>query len=218
MKTTTKIGVLGTGDAGRAMANGFIALGHEVRMGSREAGNERAVEWAGQVGKRGSVGTFADAARFGEVVVLAVLGKAAEAAVQAAGKGSFGHKVVIDLTNPLDYRLPDPPKLFVGTSDSLGERVQKWLPDARVVKAFNTVGAMHFFRPKFNGGPPDMFIASDDNGAKTLVGEVCESFGWGALDMGDIRASRWIEPICLAWVAFAMTQNSVNHAFKMLRK
>jgi 8-hydroxy-5-deazaflavin:NADPH oxidoreductase len=217
MKATTRIGVLGTGAAGRAMANGFIALGHEVRMGSRDPRNERAVAWAAAAGARASCGTFADAAGFGEIVVLATLGKATGEVIGAVGAAAFGRKVVVDLTNPLDYQLPSPPALFVGTTDSLGERVQKWLPDARVVKAFNSVGAMHFFRPQFPGGPPDMFVAGEDASAKVVAGQVCGAFGWSTADLGGIRASRWLEPMCLVWASYAYTSNAVGHAFKLLR-
>jgi predicted dinucleotide-binding enzyme len=215
---TKRIGVLGSGDAGQKLGEGFVSLGYEVQMGSRDGLSERAELWAARQGKGASFGTFAEAARFGEVVVLATLGKATERVIEAVGAEAFGHKVVVDLTNPLDYQLPQPPALFVGGNDSLGERIQRALPKARVVKAFNSVGAMHFFRPAFPGGPPDMFIAGDDPGAKYAVRDICEAFGWGVADLGGIEASRWLEPMCLVWASYALTSNGWNHVFKLLRK
>jgi predicted dinucleotide-binding enzyme len=213
-----RVGILGTGKAGQALGDGFVALGHEVKLGSRDADNEAAQTWAARAGNRASVGTFADAASFGDLLVLATLGKANKGVIQAVGADPFGHKVLIDVTNPFDYKLPSPPALFVGTTDSLGERVQRWLPRARVVKAFNTVGAMHFFRPEFPGGPPDMFIAGDDPDAKATVSAICVAFGWGVADVGGIECSRWLEPMCLVWAAYAMISSRTDHAFKLLRK
>ncbi|MCZ7585113.1 MAG: NAD(P)-binding domain-containing protein [Deltaproteobacteria bacterium] len=153
-----KVGVLGTGDVGHALGNGFIALGHEVKMGARDAANEKAAAWAKAAGDKASHGTFADAAAFGELIVLATLGAANEAAIEAAGIDNFDGKAVVDTTNPLDFSAGMPPKLYVGHTDSAGEQVQRLLPKAHVVKAFNTVGSPHMFRPEFPDGPPDMFI------------------------------------------------------------
>jgi hypothetical protein len=218
MMRFAKVGVLGTGEAGRRMADGFLALGLEVRMGGRAERGERAVEWAGANGPRASFGTFRDAARFGDLVVLATLGKETEAAIAMAGEASFGQKIVLDLTNPVDYVPPEPPALFVGTTDSLGERVQRALPFCRVVKAFNTVGAMHFFRPEFAGGPADMFLAGDDFPAKEAIGEVVRAFGWGVADAGGIAASRWLEPLFLVWVTYALANARFDHALRIVHR
>jgi hypothetical protein len=212
-----KVGILGSGDVGRALGRGFLALGHEVKMGAREAGNEKAASWAREGGPKASAGTFADAAKFGEIAVLATLGVANESALKAAGPENFRGKVVIDATNPLDFSGPSP-KLAVGHTDSGGERVQRLLPDALVVKAFNTVGNAHMFRPQFPDGPPDMFFCGNDEGARRKVAEILKDFGWGTADLGGIESSRYLEPMCMAWVVYGSQAKSWNHAFKLLRK
>lgn len=213
-----KIGVLGTGDVGKALGNAFLALGHDVMMGARSAGNDKALEWAKAGGARASTGTFADAAAFGELVVLATLGMANESVLVAAGSETLRGKIVIDTTNPLDFSSGMPPKLGISGNDSGGERVQKLLPGARVVKAFNTVGNALMFRPELPGGPPDMFIAGNDDEAKLRVTQLLKEFGWGAVyDLGGIEASRYLEAMCLVWVLSALQSGSWNHAFKLLR-
>lgn len=213
-----KIGVLGTGDVGRAIGTGFVTLGHDVKMGSRTASNEKALAWAKETGSKASIGTFADAAAFGDVVVLATLGVANESALSAAGPDKFRGKVVIDTTNPLDFGGGMPPKLAVSGNDSAGERVQRLLPDARVVKAFNTVGHAHMFRPAFPGGPPDMFLCGNDDDAKKKVGAILQDFGWDVVDCGEIESSRYLEAMCMVWVLYGIRANSWDHAFKLLRK
>jgi hypothetical protein len=210
--------MLGTGDVGRALGKGLVALGHDVKMGSRDAANEKAAAWAREAGAKASVGTFAEAASFGEIIVLATLGVANESVLRMAGPGGFRGKVVIDTTNPLDFGSGMPPRLAVAGNDSAGERVQRLLPDARVVKAFNTVGNAHMFRPSFPGGPPDMFICGNHDDAKRTVGAILHDFGWGVVDLGGIEASRWLEAMCMAWVLYGLRTSSWNHAFKLLRK
>ena len=211
-----KIGILGTGDVGKALGNGFIALGHEVKMGSRDGANPKAHAWAREMGPKASTGSFADAAAFGEVLVLATLGTANGSAIQLAGPANFRGKVLIDTTNPLDFSGGMPPKLAVSGNDSAGERVQRLLPEALVVKAFNTVGNAHMFRPDFPGGPPDMFICGNDADAKKAVSQICKDFGWGVIDIGGIDASRYLEPMCMTWVIHGFLSGSWTHAFKML--
>lgn len=212
-----KVGILGTGDVGRALGKGFAALGHEVRMGSRSAGNDKALAWVKEVGGKASAGTFADAASFGEVVILATLGVASEEVVKGVADALRG-KLLIDTTNPLDFSGGMPPKLFVGQTDSLGERIQRAAPLAHVVKAFNSVGNAHMFRPAFPGGPPDMFFCGNDDGAKSKLVAILKDFGWGAVDLGGIESSRLLEPMCLVWVLHGARSGSWNHAFKLLRK
>jgi predicted dinucleotide-binding enzyme len=212
-----KIGILGTGDVGRALGNGFIALGHEVKMGSRDAHNEKAVAWASTSGINASTGTFADAVKFGDVIVLALLWAGTENALKLAGVENFAGKVVIDAINPLVFT-PKGPALVLGHTDSAGEHVQRWLPSAHVVKAFNIVGYAHMFKPDFPGGPPDMFICGNDAGAKQTVTEILKDFGWPTIDIGGIEGSRLLEPLCVLWVSYAMNAGNGNHAFKLLRK
>src|SRR5947207_4763725 len=164
--TTMKVVILGSGDVGKSLARGFAGLGQQVTIGSRSP--EKLSEFAAQT--RGvKTGTFEEAAKFGDLIAVATLGAATEEALRLAGAKNFEGKVVIDATNPLDFSGGMPPKLFVGGNDSLGERVQRWLPGARVVKAFNTAGNVFFVHPDFPGGPPDMFIAGNDADAKKIV-------------------------------------------------
>jgi 8-hydroxy-5-deazaflavin:NADPH oxidoreductase len=210
-----KVGILGSGDVGKAFARAFGALGHEVVIGSRSP--EKLSDFVGGEGDKVSSGTFEDAAKTGDLIVLATHGTATEEAIGMAGKQNFDHKVVIDATNPLDFS-GGAPRLSVGHTDSLGEQIQRSIPNARVVKAFNTVGNALFYKPQLPGGPPDMFIGGNDADAKKLVGQVCEAFGWGVIDLGGIDASRYLEPMCMAWVIHGVISGSWVHAFKMLHK
>jgi predicted dinucleotide-binding enzyme len=210
-----RIGMLGTGDVARALSKGFATLHHDVKVGSRSAGNEKAAAIAKEIG--GSAGTFAEAAAFGEVVVLATLGAANPEVLQAAGSERLRGKVLIDATNPLDFS-GGAPRLFVGHTDSGGEQVQRLVPDARVVKAFNTVGNALMFRPVLPGGPPDMFFCGNDAAAKETVRDILVSFGWETVDLGGIESSRYLEAMCMAWVIHGLRSKSWSHAFKLLRK
>jgi hypothetical protein len=213
-----KIGVLGTGDVGRAVGKGFITLGHDVMMGSRTAANDKAAAWAREMGSRASTGTFGEAAAFGDIIVLATLGVANESVLRGAGRENSRGKVVIDTTNPLDFSGGMPPKLAVSGNDSGGEQVQRMLPDAFVVKAFNTVGNALMFRPALPGGPPDMFICGNDEGAKKKVSAILADFGWATVDVGGIEASRYLEAMCMVWVLAAARMQTWNMAFKLLRQ
>jgi 8-hydroxy-5-deazaflavin:NADPH oxidoreductase len=213
-----KIGILGTGDVGRTLAGGFAALGHEVKVGTRDPTTDKAKALAAKLGAKIGVVSFADAAAFGEVVVLATLWGGTESALQLAGDKSLAGKVVIDATNPLVFTPGAPPTLALGHTDSGGEQVQRWLPGSRVVKAFNVVGHAHMVKPSFPGGPPDMFICGNDAAAKRTVTELLKELGWPAIDFGGIEASRHLEPICILWVLYGVAAGSWNHAFKLLRK
>jgi predicted dinucleotide-binding enzyme len=213
-----KIGILGTGDVGKALGNGFLALGHEVKMGAREANNAKAAAWVKEAGARASAGTFAEAAAFGEVNVLATLGSANRSVIEQARPANLAGKALIDATNPLDFSRGFPPTLALAGNDSGGEEVQRAAPDARVVKAFNTVGNAHMWKPQFAGGPPDMFICGNDAAAKQQVTALLTDFGWVTTDLGGIESSRYLEAMCMVWVLYAAKTNQWNHAFKMLRK
>lgn len=213
-----KIGILGTGDVGRVLGKGFIQAGHEVKIGSRSPQNERVMSWLKDVGsERASAGTFEEAAAFGEVLVLATLWAGTENALQLAGPQNTAGKVVLDATNPLVFTATGP-ALERGHTDSGGEQVQRWLPEARVVKAFNIVGNPHMVQPAFPGGPPDMFIAGNDAEAKQVVSGLCAALGWSTIDLGGIEASRYLEPLAMIWITHFMRTRSGDHAFKLLRK
>jgi 8-hydroxy-5-deazaflavin:NADPH oxidoreductase len=216
---TTKIGVLGSGDVGKTLAKGFAATGHDVKIGSREPSKLDA--WTkSKEGGDGKIttGTFADTAKHGEILVLATIWPGTESAIGLAGAANFKGKLLLDVTNPLKMEGGRPVGLERGFSDSGGEQIQRWLPDARVVKAFNIVGNAHMFKPDFPGGPPDMFFCGNDEAAKKTTTEILESFGWNAVDIGGIDGSRMLEPMCWLWVTYAMKKGGTNHAFKMLRK
>ena len=211
-----RIGVLGTGDVGKALGRGFLALDHQVMMGSRDASSEKVVSWVKAAGGGASGGTFAEAAKFGDVVLLACLGSAVESVIELAGPDNLAGKVLVDATNPLDFSHGMPPRLAEGLSG--GERVQQAAPGARVVKAFNTVGNADMVKPDFPGGPPDMFLCGNDDAAKGTVGEICRAFGWGVVDLGGIDASHYLEALCIIWVRHGARTGGWRHAFKLLQK
>ena len=187
-------------------------------MGSRDPNQEKVKAWVNKAGAKASAGTFAEAAAFGELAVLCTIWTGAENAIRLAGPDNLASKVVIDTTNPLDFSGGIPPKLAVGHTDSAGEQVQRWLPNSRVVKAFNIVGNAHMFKPEFPGGPPDMFICGNDDQAKATVTDVLKTFGWSVIDIGGIECARYLEPLAMVWIRHFFRANSVNHAFKLLRK
>ena len=212
-----KIGILGTGVVGQALGLGFAARGDTVRIGSRTPDSDSLRGWRALAGGRASSGTFAEAAAFGDVAVLATLWAGTENALRLAEPGNLEGKVVIDVTNPLDFA-GGAPKLVVGFTDSGGEQVQRWLPGAKVVKAFNIVTAGSMVDPDFPGGPPTMFICGDDEGAKGTVGGICEGFGWEVVDVGGIEGARLLEPLAMLWITHGIRSQSWSHAFKLLRK
>jgi len=213
-----KVGILGSGDVGKALARGFASRNHEVMISSREP--ERLQEFIAEQKERVHSGTFEEAAKFGEVVVIATLFSGTKSAIDLAGPSNFSGKPVIDCTNPLKFEEGKLPELSIGFDNSAGEEVQRWLPDAKVVKAFNIIGNQFMVDPKFPGGPPTMFIAGNDDGAKKTVAQLIESLGWqsAVADLGAIEESRYLEPMCIVWVHYGMRTGSWDHAFKMLRK
>lgn len=213
----SRVGVLGTGEVGRRLASGFAARGHAVMIGSRDPDKPELREWLAGEGGGIQSATFAETASHGELLVLSVLGTAAEQAIADAGAEKFSGKVVIDAMNPLDFSDGFPPKLAISGEDSLGERVQRALPAASVVKAFNIIGNPYFVEPSFPEGQPTMLIAGDDEGAKRIVADVLADFGWPEpFDMGGIEGSRELEAICIAWVKIGGARGAWDHGFKVL--
>ncbi len=213
-----KIGILGTGDVGRTLAQGLLQHGHAVTVGTRDPKSEKAGQLAAALGPSGQVKSFAEAAAFGEIIILATRWSGAESALNLAGREHFNGKVLIDATNPLDTSKPGIPGLTHGHTDSGGEQVQRWLPNARVVKAFNIVGHASMVHPRFPGGPPDMFICGNDHDAKTAVTGLLRQLGWPVIDIGGIEGARLLEPLCILWVTYGVQTKSWSHAFKLLRK
>jgi 8-hydroxy-5-deazaflavin:NADPH oxidoreductase len=211
-----KVGVLGSGDVGQALGRGFVNRGHDVKLSSRNPKGEAVTTWLSKVKGKASTGTYVEAARHGEVVVLATQGSAAEEVIRTAGVANFKGKLVIDVTNPLAFEGASP-GLFVGLTDSLGERIQRLLPDAKVVKAFNTVPNTQMVDPKFAGGAPPMMIAGDDAAAKKQVVGILKEFGWpGSLDLGGIQTARWLEASVMLWVLAGTALGRWDHAFKVV--
>jgi predicted dinucleotide-binding enzyme len=212
-----KIGVIGTGTVGTTLADGFLKHGYEVMRGSRDAG--KLGEWKSKAGPKAHVGSPSETAGFGDVVVLAVKGSAAEEAVAQCG-GALDGKVVLDTTNPIADKPPTNGvvSFFTGPNDSLMERLQKRAPKARFVKAFSCVGAPLMIDPKL-ASKPSMFICGDDSGAKERARGILEKLGWEVEDMGSVEAARAIEPLCMLWCIPGFQRNDwANHAFKVVRK
>jgi 8-hydroxy-5-deazaflavin:NADPH oxidoreductase len=210
-----RVGILGSGDVAKALATGFLGHGHDVMLGTRSAG--KLGEWAGK-NPRGKIGGFAEAAGFGELIVLAVKGTAAGDALRAAGTGNLAGKPVIDATNPIADAPPTHGVLgfFTGPDDSLMERLQREFAGARFVKAFNSVGSACMVNPQFKGGRPTMFICGNDEAAKKTVTGLLDQFGWETADMGRVEAARAIEPLCRLWCIPGFLRNDWSHAFKLL--
>ncbi len=198
-----RIGVLGTGVVGRTLASALLRSGHEVRLGSRTAGHAAAVAWASEVGGPASEGTFADAAGFGELLVNATAGAASLQALELAGSEQLAGKVLLDVANPLDTTHGMPPTLTVCNDDSLGEQIQRALPDVRVVKTLNTVTAAVMVDPTLVDGAHTIFMAGDDPAAKAQASDLLQELGWPAdaiLDLGDITAARGMEMYLALWL------------------
>jgi len=212
-----KVGVLGSGGVATTLASGFLKHKHQVMIGSRTP--EKLKEWA-SANPKGKIGTFADAARFGEVIVLAVKGSAAWEALRRADEANLAGKVVIDTCNPIADAPPSKGvlKFFTTLNESLMEQLQRQFAQARLVKAFNSVGAVHMIDPEFAGGKPTMFICGDDQEAKKTVTGILDQFGWETADMGAAEAARAIEPLCMLWCIPGFLRNEWTHAFKLLKK
>jgi 8-hydroxy-5-deazaflavin:NADPH oxidoreductase len=212
-----KIGVIGTGDVGTALANGFLKHGYAVMRGTREP--KKLADWKKGAGANASVGTFADAAKFGEIVVLAVKGTAAEAGLALCGLENLAGKTVLDATNPISDAPPQNGvfRVFTGPDASLLERLQKAAPKARLVKAFSCVGSAFMVDPKFKGGPPTMFICGNDAAAKADTTKILADFGWETEDMGGAEGARAIEPLAMLWCIPGFLRNDWAHAFKLLK-
>lgn len=208
-----RIGILGSGDAAQALGKGFAAKGHEVKLGTRDP--KKLEEWRKAVGPKGSVGTVAEAAKHGEVVVLCVVGTAALEVLEQAGLANLEGKVLVDVTNPLDFSKGMPPGLFVGTSDSLGEQVQRKVPKAKVVKAWNTIGNARMLDPGFEGAR--LMVAGDDEKAKKQVEKLAKESGWaGILDVGGIEGSRWLEATVPLWVRAGVASGRWDHVWHLM--
>ena len=216
-ETRMKIGVLGSGVVATVLASGFLKHGHQVALGSRTP--DKLADWAAK-NPAGKTGTFAEAAAFGEFLVLAVKGTAATEALGLAGVENLAGKTIADATNPIADAPPVNGVLsfFTTYDESLMEQLQKQFPDADFVKAFNSVGNNAMVNPAFPGGKPTMFICGNSEAAKKQVAEILDQFGWETADMGGVEAARAIEPLCMLWCIPGFLRNEWRHAFKLLKR
>ncbi len=211
-----KVGLLGSGDVAKTLAAGFIRHQHEVMLGTRDS--SKLADWAKANGKA-HVGSFAEAAAFGDVLVLAVKGDAASEVLRMAEPANLAGKAILDATNPIAPTAPTNGVLhfFTSLDDSLMERLQSGFPEAHFVKAFSSVGASRMVNPSFAEGRPSMFICGNDERAKRDVTGILDQFGWDTVDMGKAEAARAIEPLAILWCIPGFLRNEWTHAFKLLR-
>jgi 8-hydroxy-5-deazaflavin:NADPH oxidoreductase len=203
---------------GQTIGARLTQLGHDVRMGSRDAGNEKARKWVMQTGPHGSQGTFADAAAFGDVVFNCTSGDGSLPALKSAGEKNLNGKVLIDVANPLNMTKIPLPELTVCNDDSLGERIQREFPKAKVVKTLNTMNCQLMVDAKKVRGEHDVFICGNDADAKSTVKEILREFGWdNPIDLGDITASRGTEMLLPIWVRLMVTLKSPMFNFHIVR-
>jgi predicted dinucleotide-binding enzyme len=207
--------MLGSGDVAKVLASGFLKHGHDVMMGTRTS--SKLADWAKR-NPKGSVGAFDEAAKFADLIVLAVKGTAALDALRAAGAANLAGKPVIDATNPIADAPPvnGVVKFFTNFEESLMERLQREIPEARFVKGFNSVGNRLMINPHLKDGKPTMFICGNDEAAKQSVRGILDQFGWETADMGKVEAARAIEPLCMLWLIPGLIRNEWSHAFKLL--
>ena len=211
-----KIGIIGSGQVGKTLAAGFVRHGHEVMLGTRDTSKLDA--WCASEGKSVQTGSFAEAAGFGDLIVLAVLGRIAGEVVDDIREQLTG-KTVLDASNPIAEQPPENGVLrfFTGPNESLMEQLQGAAPDAHFVKAFSCVGSPFMVNPEFPDGQPTMFICGDSEDAKAATADILDTFGWNVADMGGVQSARAIEPLCMLWCIPGLRHDSWTHAFKLLR-
>ncbi|MEP7145171.1 MAG: NAD(P)-binding domain-containing protein [Ferruginibacter sp.] len=213
-----KTGIIGSGIVGRVLATAFLKEGNEVMLGTRNVAKEEVIAWKNE-NPAGQTGNFEETARFGELIVLTTLGTVVEEAIQLAGKDNFTGKTVIDTTNPISTAPPVNGVLqyFTSPNESLMEKIQALLPEANIVKAFNSVGNTQMYKPDYGNILPTMFICGNNETAKKTVTGILTNFGWETEDMGHAEAARAIEPLCMLWCIPGFTHNQWTHAFKLLK-
>ncbi len=216
-----KIAVLGTGDVGDTIGSKLVELGYTVAMGSRTPDNERAVAFAAKHNGKATAGTFADAAAYGELIFNCTKGSASLEALKLAGEKNLKNKIIVDVSNPLDFSKGMPPTLTVCNSNSVGEEIQKAFPSAKVVKALNTIWCGIMVDPgMINEGDHNTFVSGNDAEAKAEVKKLLVSFGWdedNILDLGDITTARGTEMYLALWVRIMGATNSGVFNLKIVR-
>lgn len=211
-----KIGMLGSGGVAQTLGTAYLAKGYKVMLGTRD--RAKLSDWLTAAGENASVGSFSEAAGFGDVIFITVLGEAALNAIELAGKDKFRGKTVIDVTNPLDFSGGVPPKFTATVGNSLGEQIQRTLPQANVVKAFNSIGAAVMVDPSFGDNSATLFIAGDSDDAKTKATKLIKEFGWDVEDLGGIEQAFYLEAFASLWINYAFKHNHWTHAFEFLKR
>lgn len=213
-----RIGIVGSGIVGRTLAGGLLKSGHEAMLGTRDLKKPVLQKWLADT-PGAKLGTFEESARFGSLIVLATLGRVAGQAIEQAGVENFADKTVMDATNPLADAPPvDGVLVFTtGPNESLSERIQAQIPDAHVVKAFNSVGAGRMINPSYEQGPPTMFYCGNNVAAKAEAAGTIREFGWEPFDCGTLRSARALELLCMLWSLPGLLDNRWTHAFKLRR-
>lgn len=209
-----KIGIIGSGGVAQVLGSGYLAKGYRVMLGTRDI--TKLDEWVNGAGEHATVGSFAETAQFGEIIILSVHAEALHSAIDLAGIENFNGKTVIDLSNPMDFSGGVPPKFTATVGNSLGEIVQRALPDANVVKAFNTIGVAVMTEPVFAGEAATHFIAGDNDAAKAEAAEIIKVFGWEIIDVGGIDQAFFLEALASLWVNYAFKTGHWTQAFKLL--
>ena len=215
MAETKRVGILGSGDVAKVLGRGFAAHGYDVMLGTRDP--KKLEAWKKEAKGKVSVGSFAQATAHGDVVIVATHGAATESVLDGVGPRAFRGKLVLDATNPLDFSKGMPPGLLFGVTDSLGERVQRKLGEAKVVKCFNTISNVRMVDPKFSSGPVRMWICGNDAEAKRTTEALVKELGWaGVMDVGGIDAARWLEAMVPLWVRAGAVLNTWEHALQVV--
>lgn len=211
-----KIGIIGSGQVAQTLGNGFLKHNYKVMLSSHEL--SKLSEWKANGGEHALTGTFEEAAKFGDIVVLAVKGSAAALAIEEAGPQNMLRKTVIDTTNPIAAAPPENGvlKFFTSLDESLMEQLQMQFPEVHFVKAFSCVGSPFMVEPSF-AEKPTMFICGNNDASKKDVHHILEQFGWDIADMGKATASRAIEPLCMLWCIPGMLHGQWNHAFRLIK-
>jgi 8-hydroxy-5-deazaflavin:NADPH oxidoreductase len=212
-----KAGILGSGTVGKTLATGFLKHGYEVKIGSGHP--DKLADWKSSAGENASTGSFSDAAKFGDIIVLAVKGSAAIKVIEEAGAANLAGKTVLDTTNPIADAPPENGvlKFFTNFDESLMEQLQKKYTIINFVKTFSSAGSAVMVNPSFKEGKPSMFICGNNEGAKKEAKEILDLFGWETEDMGGAEAARAIEPLCILWCIPGFVSNQWTHAFKLLK-
>jgi len=211
-----KIGIVGSGTVAQTLGAGFVKHGYQVMLGTRDV--SKLTEWKKGTGAKAFVGSFADTAKFGEIIVLAVKGTVVKKVLEQMGHENLKNKTIIDATNPIAEAAPTNGvlKFFTNLDKSLMEELQEIVPDANFVKAFNSVGSAFMINPSFES-KPTMFMCGNNESAKKEVSVIIDQFGWEPADFGKAESARAIEPLCMLWCIPGISKNEWRHAFKLLK-